>query len=74
MQFIHGVSARSCAAREASMTTRREFVQRSVTAGAVLASLPLRRERGEDIACGAGGLYEKLGVQKIINAAGTTRT
>ncbi len=58
------------------MTTRREFVQRSVVAGAFLG---LRPGDAIDLAdASAGGApvaavdyYDKLGVTKIINAAGT---
>lgn len=56
----------------AQMTTRRDFVQSSITAGALLGLAPA------DVTSTSGSstvpsvdYYEKLGVPKIINAAGT---
>ncbi len=54
------------------MTTRRTFVQRSIAAGAVLGLAPLEPAGASDgAAMDAVDYYEKLGVPKIINAAGT---
>jgi L-seryl-tRNA(Ser) seleniumtransferase len=52
------------------MTTRRDFVQRSIAAGALLGvgEPPLRAAPD---AAGPVDYYDKLGVPKIINAAGT---
>ena len=54
------------------MTTRREFVQRSVAAGTILGLTTPKRASAEGPAgATAVDYYDKLGVAKIINAAGT---
>lgn len=54
------------------MTTRRDFVQRSVAAGALLGLAPHEiASAAEGTSAGVVDYYEKLGVSKIINAAGT---
>ena len=54
------------------MTTRREFVQRSVAAGALLGLRPADAiGLAEAPATAPVDYYDKLGVAKIINAAGT---
>ena len=54
------------------MTTRRDFVQRSVAAGAALGLAPTELASAVETSnVAAVDYYEKLGVQKIINAAGT---
>ena len=50
------------------MTTRRDFVQHSVAAGALLGLQPGDGDAGSPQAI---DYYDKLGVSKIINAAGT---
>ena len=54
------------------MTTRRDFVQRSIAAGALLGVAPAEiASASEGPSVPAVDYYEKLGVTKIINAAGT---
>ena len=53
------------------MTTRREFVQRSVAAGAFLGLDPAKAIELSDPAAAPVDYYDRLGVAKIINAAGT---
>ncbi|MFN8573899.1 MAG: aminotransferase class V-fold PLP-dependent enzyme [Gemmatimonadaceae bacterium] len=53
------------------MTSRREFVQRTVAAGAMLGVAPADPPVARDENAPAVDYYERLGVAKIINAAGT---
>ena len=54
------------------MTTRRDFVQSSIAAGALLGLAPAEvASASESTNVAAVDYYEKLGVRKIINAAGT---
>lgn len=54
------------------MTTRRDFVQSSIAAGALLGLAPAEEARAaEGPGAAAVDYYDKLGVAKIINAAGT---
>jgi L-seryl-tRNA(Ser) seleniumtransferase len=53
------------------MTTRRDFVQRSLAAGALLGISPEVASASEGASAPTVDYYQKLGVPKIINAAGT---
>src|SRR5436190_12388535 len=54
------------------MTTRRDFVQSSITAGAMLGLSPVRvASASETPTAPVVDYYRKLGVPTIINAAGT---
>lgn len=54
------------------MTTRRDFVQSSIAAGALLGLAPTEvASASEGPGAAAVDYYDKLGVRKVINAAGT---
>ena len=53
------------------MTTRRDFVHHSLAAGALLGSRPAESGDQDAELAPAVDYYDKLGVAKIINAAGT---